>query len=53
LVASLQALETIKILAGLGDLLAGRMLHADALAMRFRVVNLERRADCPVCGTGA
>jgi adenylyltransferase/sulfurtransferase len=52
LVASLQVLEAVKLLAGFGDLLAGRMLHADAQALRFRVVNLERRDHCPICGSG-
>jgi len=50
IIGSLQALETIKLLLGIGDTLAGRLLIFDALAMEWREVRLRRNPDCPVCG---
>jgi bacteriocin biosynthesis cyclodehydratase domain-containing protein len=49
-VGSLGAMEIIKVLAGLGTPLAGRMLIGDLGTMAFRTVQLRRRPDCPVCG---
>lgn len=49
-VASLAAMEAIKLLAGFGEPLLGRMLYCDLREMTFRVRSLERRPDCPVCG---
>ncbi len=49
-VACLGAMEAIKLLAGIGQPLAGRMLTADLREMTFRHVKLSRRADCSVCG---
>ena len=51
IVGSMQALEAIKIIAGIGEPLIGKLLHVDTLAMRFRTVQLRRDAECPVCGT--
>jgi sulfur-carrier protein adenylyltransferase/sulfurtransferase len=48
----LQATETIKLLLGLGDPLIGRVLHFDALGMRFRETRLSPDPDCPVCAPG-
>ncbi len=45
----LQATEVLKLLLGLGDSLAGRLLQFDALAMRFRETRLAPDPDCPVC----
>jgi len=50
IIGSLQALETIKLLLGRGDLLVGRLLIFDALGMEWREVKLRRNPDCPVCG---
>jgi len=50
IIGSLQALETIKLLLGCGDPLAGRLLIFDALGMEWREVKLRRNPDCPVCG---
>ena len=44
------AIETIKLITGAGAPLRGRMLIHDALYAEARVITLERRADCPVCG---
>lgn len=48
-IGSLAAVEAIKLLAGIGELLLGRMLIADLGSMHFRVANITRRADCAVC----
>lgn len=49
-VGSLMALEAVKHLAGAGETLRGRMLLFDGLHAEARVIALEARADCPVCG---
>jgi len=51
LVGTLQAGEAIKLIAGLGDPLIGRLLLIDALAPRFREIRLPKDPACPVCGT--
>jgi molybdopterin/thiamine biosynthesis adenylyltransferase/rhodanese-related sulfurtransferase len=48
----LQATEAIKLLLGLGDSLAGRLLVYDALKARFRELKLRRDPTCPTCGDG-
>ncbi|MCR6662335.1 MAG: molybdopterin-synthase adenylyltransferase MoeB [Luteimonas sp.] len=48
----LQATEALKLLLGLGDPLVGRLLHFDALSMRFRETRLQPDPDCPVCAHG-
>lgn len=50
IIGCIQAVETIKLILGLGDSLAGRLLLFDALAMEFREVKLRRDPECPVCG---
>ena len=45
----LQATEAIKLILGIGDSLAGRLLHFDALAMRFRETRLGADPDCALC----
>jgi adenylyltransferase/sulfurtransferase len=49
-VGALQALEAVKLLAGIGTPLIGRLLLYDALRMRARDIALARDPDCPVCG---
>ncbi|SEH36084.1 HesA/MoeB/ThiF family protein [Selenomonas sp. KH1T6] len=48
-IGSLQAGEAIKFLLGTGDLLTGRLLTYDALAMRFRTLKVPQRSHC-LCG---
>jgi molybdopterin/thiamine biosynthesis adenylyltransferase len=48
-IGSLGAVEAIKLLAGLGEPLAGWLLLCDLGDMTFRKVRTTRRADCPVC----
>jgi molybdopterin/thiamine biosynthesis adenylyltransferase len=50
IVGSLQTNEAIKLAAGIGQPLVGRLLLLDALATEFTEVKIERRDDCPVCG---
>ena len=50
IIGSLQAIETIKLLLGLGESLAGRLLIFDALEMDFRQVKVRRDPECPICG---
>ncbi len=50
LLGILQATETIKLLAGLGEPLVGRLLHVDALTMHFREIKLRRDPACALCG---
>ena len=50
-IGSLQAMEAIKYLLGIGDLLTGRLLTYDALKMEFRMVKLPKENKlCPACG---
>jgi len=50
IIGMLQAIETIKLIVGIGEPLVGRLLHFDALKVKFRELNLRRDAQCPVCG---
>ena len=50
IVGSMQALEAIKLLCGIGQPLIGRLLHVDTLGMNFRSFKLRRDDQCPVCG---
>ena len=52
IIGSIQALEAIKILSGLGEPLTGRLLLLDAARMEWRSVRVRRWPDCPVCGGG-
>lgn len=52
-IGSLQALEALKILLGVGDPLVGKLLTFDALENQFRTLKLRRDPDCPACGEGA
>lgn len=51
LIGSLQAMEAVKYILGVGNLLTGYLLTYDALKMDFRKVKLPTNTDdCPVCG---
>lgn len=52
IIGLLQATEVLKLILGIGDSLAGRLLHFDALAMRFRETRLRPDPDCAVCAPG-
>ena len=49
IVGSIQAAEALKVLAGVGEPLAGRLLLLDALTMHMRTVKLQKDPACPVC----
>ncbi len=53
IVGSIQALEAIKMLLGLGDPLVGRLLAFDALEETFRTFKVRRDPECPACGEHA
>jgi molybdopterin/thiamine biosynthesis adenylyltransferase len=50
-VGSMMAIEAIKVITGAGASLRGEMIIYDALYGESRKITLERRADCPICGT--
>jgi sulfur-carrier protein adenylyltransferase/sulfurtransferase len=50
IVGILQATEVVKLIMGIGEPLTGRLLHIDALDMRFREFRVPRDPACPVCG---
>jgi adenylyltransferase/sulfurtransferase len=52
IIGAMQAAEALKLLAGLGTSLSGRLLLLDALTMEWRTVRLKRDAACAVCGNG-
>ena len=50
LIGTLQAIEAVKLILGAGDSLSGRLVHFDALKLKFREFKLRRDPECPVCG---
>jgi adenylyltransferase/sulfurtransferase len=46
----IQGIETLKLILGIGETLAGRLLIFDALGMRFREMKLRKDPACPICG---
>lgn len=50
IIGSIQAVETLKVLLGIGQTLAGRLLLFDALNMEWREIRLRKDPVCPVCG---
>ena len=50
IIGTIQATEAIKLVAGIGEPLVGRLLVYDALRMTFRQLTLARDPQCPVCG---
>lgn len=50
MIGMVQATEAVKLILGQGELLVGRLLLYDALAMRFRELKLRRNPECPACG---
>ncbi|HWL53907.1 MAG TPA: molybdopterin-synthase adenylyltransferase MoeB [Chthoniobacteraceae bacterium] len=49
-VGLMQATEAIKLIMGIGDPLIGRLVHYDALKMKYKEYKLRRDPKCPVCG---
>jgi adenylyltransferase/sulfurtransferase len=50
IIGAMQAAESLKLVAGVGRSLSGRLLILDALAMEWRAMRLEPDPQCPVCG---
>jgi len=50
-IGSLQALEALKLILGIGDSLVGRLLLFDALRLRIRELALRKDPECPLCGS--
>jgi len=46
----MQAIETIKLICGIGEPLIGRLVHFDALKMQFREFKVRKDPKCPICG---
>lgn len=49
-IGSVQALESIKLICGIGEPLIGRLLILDALTMKWHSLQLRQDPACPVCG---
>ena len=49
-IGSIQVNEAIKVIAGIGDPLVGRLMIYDALEMSYRSVKVKKDPECPVCG---
>lgn len=49
-IGTMQALEAIKILLGIGETLTGRMLFLDGLTMKIDEISLDRSEECQLCG---
>jgi adenylyltransferase/sulfurtransferase len=45
----MQAIEAVKLIVGIGEPLIGRLIHFDALAMKFREFKVRKDPKCPVC----
>lgn len=52
IIGSIQAMEAIKVLAGIEDALKGRLLVCDFRQMEFEKIQIFKREDCAICGTG-
>jgi molybdopterin/thiamine biosynthesis adenylyltransferase/rhodanese-related sulfurtransferase len=53
IIGSIQAIEAIKVLLGLGEPLIGRLLAYDSLEQSFRTFKVNRDPNCPACGPDA
>jgi len=49
-IGSIQVTEAIKLITGIGESLAGRLMIYDALEMSYRSLNIRKDPDCPICG---
>jgi len=50
LVGTIQALQAIKVLLGIGEQLCGELLLIDGLDLSFRKVKIVKDSECPICG---
>jgi adenylyltransferase/sulfurtransferase len=49
IIGVMQAIEAIKLIMGIGETLIGRLVHFDALKLKFREFKLRKDPKCPVC----
>src|SRR3989338_4574036 len=49
-IGTIQATEALKIILGIGENLSGRFLAYDALSMNFKILNMGKNKNCPICG---
>ena len=49
-IGTMQAMETVKLITGIGSRLTGRLQMLDGRGMEWNEVRLQRNAACPVCG---
>ncbi len=49
MIGSIQAIESIKVLLGIGETLAGKLMLIDAFTMETRVLKLSRDPECAIC----
>jgi sulfur-carrier protein adenylyltransferase/sulfurtransferase len=49
IIGSIQAMEAVKLILGIGDSLAGRLLAYDSLEQSFRTFKVNRDPECPAC----
>lgn len=49
IIGVIQAIEAVKLIVGVGEPLIGRLVHFDALSMKFREFKVRKDPKCPVC----
>jgi adenylyltransferase/sulfurtransferase len=49
-IGSIQALETVKVILQIGQILDGRLLTFDGLGLNFMEIKIDKNIDCPLCG---
>jgi len=49
IIGSIQALEAMKLVMGVGEVLSGRLLLLDGLSMQWNEMKLRKNVDCPTC----
>ncbi|MFH0994758.1 MAG: HesA/MoeB/ThiF family protein [Pseudomonadota bacterium] len=52
-IASIQSLEAIKLILGIGKLLTNKLLVFNGMGMSFRKIEMEKNPDCLICGNNA
>jgi molybdopterin/thiamine biosynthesis adenylyltransferase len=49
IVGAMQAAEALRVIAGIGETLTGRLMMLDSLRMEWTTMKIARQPDCPVC----
>jgi molybdopterin/thiamine biosynthesis adenylyltransferase len=49
IIGTMQAMETIKVLASIGEPVKGKLMICDFSVMHFMTIDIHQRPDCPVC----